>query len=175
MTIFVALLHSIVLGPDRRVVMEDLRGMAQGLGYRNPRTLVSTGNLVFETDEMRPHELEERLEEAFEESFGKHVDIIVRSDCTWMALASTNPFPDGDGSEVIVRVSRLPIDPGKVETLRPLMTDGQRMRLVGCDLWIDFHGKPSESRLLSALTTKKLGVGTLRNWNTVRGLFDMVA
>lgn len=175
MTIFVALLHSIVLGPDRRLVMEDLRTMAEHLGYRNPRTLVSTGNLVFEADEMRPHELEERLEEAFEETFHKHVDIIVRSDCTWMALASANPFPDGDGSQVIVRVSRLPIDPGQVEALKRLMTEGQRIRLVGCDLWIDFHGKPSESKLLSALTTKKLGVGTLRNWNTVRGLFDMVA
>jgi putative membrane protein insertion efficiency factor len=49
MTTYVALLHSIVLAPGRRVVMSDLRDMASSLGYQNPRTLVSTGNIVFET------------------------------------------------------------------------------------------------------------------------------
>jgi uncharacterized protein (DUF1697 family) len=174
MCTFIALLHSIVLTSERRVIMEDLRALAKELGYRDPRTLVSTGNLVFEANDMRPHEVEEQLEEAFEEKFGKHIDIIVRSDCTWMALCSANPFKDGKGDEVIVRVSRLPIDPAKVEALKPLLSEGQRIEIVGCDLWIDFHGKPSQSKLISALSTKRMGVGTLRNWNTVRGLFEMV-
>ena len=30
------------------------------------------------------------------------------------------------------------------------------------------------SKLLSALTTKQLGVGTMRNWNTARGLTEMI-
>ncbi|TAY52568.1 DUF1697 domain-containing protein [Rhizobium leguminosarum] len=174
MSTFIALLHSIVLTPDRRVIMQDLRALAEELGYREPRTLVSTGNLVFEADDMRPHELEVTLEEGFEEKFGKHVDIIVRSDCTWMALCSTNPFKDGNGDQVIARVMRLPVDPKKVEALKPLMTEGQRIAVVGGDLWIDFAGKPSQSKLLSALTTKQLGVGTMRNWNTVRGLTEMI-
>ena len=72
MSTFIALLHSIVLTPDRRVIMEDLRALAKDLGYREPRTLVSTGNLVFEADDVRPHELEVALEEGFEEKFGKH-------------------------------------------------------------------------------------------------------
>lgn len=46
--IYVALLHSIVLGAGRRVVMADLRRMAEDIGYMDCRTLVSTGNLVFE-------------------------------------------------------------------------------------------------------------------------------
>ena len=37
MTVYVALLHSIVLGPDRRLVMADLRAMAEGLGRRAGR------------------------------------------------------------------------------------------------------------------------------------------
>ncbi|MBX4972113.1 DUF1697 domain-containing protein [Rhizobium lentis] len=174
MSTFIALLHSIVLTPDRRVIMEDLRALATELGYREPRTLVSTGNLVFEADELRPHELEVALEEGFEPKFGKHVDIIVRSDCTWMALCSTNPFRDGSGDQVIVRVMRLPVDPQKVEALKPLMTEGQRIAIVGGDLWIDFAGKPSQSKLLSALTTKRIGIGTMRNWNTVCGLAQMI-
>lgn len=50
----------------------------------------------------------------------------------------------------------------------------EKITLVGGDLWIDFGGKPSESRLLSVLTTRRLGVGTTRNANTVNGLAEML-
>ncbi len=44
----VALLYSVVLGPGRRVRMDDLRAMAEGLGFERVRSLVATGNLVFD-------------------------------------------------------------------------------------------------------------------------------
>ncbi|MBW9114943.1 DUF1697 domain-containing protein [Rhizobium cauense] len=172
--IYVALLHSIVLAPGRRVVMSDLRDLAVDIGYRNPRTLVSTGNLVFEADVTQPGETETRLEAAFKARFGKPVDIIVRRGTDWLGLAKSNPFPDGEGSQVIVRVMRKPLAPSAIETLRPHADAKQRLAITGGDLWIDFAGKPSEWKLLSALTTKRMGIGTLRNWNTVRGLAEMI-
>ena len=50
MTTYVALLHSIVLGPGKRLLMADLKAMAEALGFRAPRTLVATGNLIFEAE-----------------------------------------------------------------------------------------------------------------------------
>jgi len=174
MTTYIALLHSIVLAPGRRVVMSDLRYMATDIGYRNPRTLVSTGNIVFEADAAPLAEIEAKLEAAFKARFGKPVDIIVRKGVDWLTLAKSNPFPDGEGSQVIVRVMRRPLPPTAMEALRPYADPKQRMALTAGDLWIDFAGKPSEWKLLSALTTKRMGVGTLRNWNTVRGLAEMI-
>ncbi|WP_018854974.1 DUF1697 domain-containing protein [Rhizobium sp. 42MFCr.1] len=172
--IYVALLHSIVLAPGRRVVMSDLRDMAKDIGYKNPRTLVSTGNIVFEADAALLAEIEAKLEAAFKARFGKPVDIIVRKGIDWLTLAKSNPFADGEGSQVIVRVMRRPLPPTAMEALRPYADPKQRMALTAGDLWIDFAGKPSEWKLLSALTTKRMGVGTLRNWNTVRGLAEMI-
>ncbi|TGT25356.1 DUF1697 domain-containing protein, partial [Mesorhizobium sp. M4B.F.Ca.ET.169.01.1.1] len=40
---YVALLYSIGLGEGRRLVMSDFKAMAEGLGFNNIRTLVSTG------------------------------------------------------------------------------------------------------------------------------------
>ncbi len=169
----VALLHSIVLGGGRRVVMADLRGMAEELGYRNCRTLVSTGNLVFETDRLPIGDIERALETAFEKRFGKHVDIIARTGADWLTLASGNPFPSGKGSEVGVRVMRKPLD-GNVLDLLERHRGEERIAVVDGDLWVDFGGKASETRLLSAMTTKKLGIGTIRNANTVAGLAEMI-
>ncbi|HEY0121927.1 MAG TPA: DUF1697 domain-containing protein [Rhizobium sp.] len=174
MTTYVALLHSIVLTAGRRVVMSDLRAMAEDLGCTNIKTLVATGNLVFEGDEQPIAEIEARLEAGFAKAFGKPVDIIGRDSETWRRLADGNPFADGEGSQVVVRVMRTPLDPSVIETLEKRRNGPERLAVVNGDLWIDFGGKASKTRLLSALTTKRLGAGTLRNWNTVRGVVELI-
>lgn len=173
MITYVALLHSIVLGGGKRVVMADLRAMAEGLGYRNCRTLVSTGNLVFETGRSSIGDIEQALETAFEKRFGKHVDIIARTGADWLKLTAGNPFPSGGGSEVGVRVMRVPLDEGVLDLLERHRGE-EKIAIINGDLWVDFGGKASETRLLSAMTTGKLGIGTIRNANTVAGLAQMI-
>ena len=72
MRTWVALLYSIVLGPGRRVVMADLRALAGELGFERPRTLLATGNLIFEAEAADARAVEARLEPAFAARFGKH-------------------------------------------------------------------------------------------------------
>ncbi|WP_026623362.1 DUF1697 family protein [Ensifer sp. WSM1721] len=178
MKTYVALLHSIILGEGRRVVMADLKAMVETLGYRMPRTLVATGNLVFEAPEKPLAEVETELEKAFAAAFGKHVDIIARTADGWLALADGNPFlaeGEKDPASVHVRVMRLPLVPDAREKLHRYCSRGERVSIVDGDLWVDFGGKASDSKLGGALTTQRLGVGTLRNWNTVKGLRAMVA
>lgn len=177
MTVFVALLHSIVLGPRRRVVMADLRATCERIGFRSPRTLVATGNIVFEADHETAADVGTALEQAFREDFGKHVDIIVRTADDWRLLAAGNPFPQAsvdDAQNLIVRVMRALLEDAALADLHRHCHAGEQLRIVDGDLWIHFPGKPSTSKLVSALTTKKLGAGTMRNWNTVQGLLNMI-
>ncbi|PTE12008.1 DUF1697 domain-containing protein [Mesorhizobium helmanticense] len=178
MRTYVALLYSIILGEGRRVVMADLKAMAEGLGLNNPRTLVATGNLVFETKETEIAALESRLETAFAKTFGRHVDIIVRSADDWLRLAAGNPFPAESAAaadQVAVRVMRAPVSPDAVPALRARVGKDEKLQAVGGDLWIVFSRETPSSRLLAAVSHKRLGTGTSRNWNTVRRLAEMVA
>lgn len=178
MTTYVALLYSVVIDKTRRVVMADLRGIAEALGYRNVRTLVSTGNMMFEADEQPVGGLETAFETAFAAFHGKHVDIIIRSADDWRRLLSANPF--GEESEahpdrVVVRVMREPADSRCLELFRPYLTAGEQVRLINGDLWIAFPGQPSQSRLAGVITPKRMGgIGTARNWNTIRKLGEML-
>jgi uncharacterized protein (DUF1697 family) len=174
MTTYVALLHSIVLGPGKRVVMADLKAMAAELGFRDVRSWVATGNLIFEGEDAPLAAVESQLETAFRARFGKHVDIIARTDGAWKRLAAQNPFPNGNGADIGIRVMRKPLGPDALSMLRGIAAPGIALALSDGDLWIDFGGKPSETKLLSHLTTKKLGIGTLRNANTVKALAAML-
>jgi uncharacterized protein (DUF1697 family) len=177
MTTYIALLYSIVLTPRKRVVMADLRAMAERVGLKNVRTHASSGNLVFEAAGTTPSELEGRLERAFPETFGRHVDIIVRDAAAWRKLAAANPFPEESErmpDQVALRVMRAPVPADTEERLRQAMSAGEQFAIVNGDPWIVFSRSTPNSRLLAAMNHKRLGVGTSRNWNTVRALAQMV-
>jgi uncharacterized protein (DUF1697 family) len=179
MATYVALLYSIGLGDGRRLVMADFRAMASKLGLEAPRTLIATGNLIFEAKGTTVRQLEAQLESAFEQTFGRRIDIIVRNAAAWRKLVAGNPFAEEsrvDGSRVVARVARRPIGPGVVAALARYQTNGERVEVVNGDLWIHFAHEPNGSRILTALTPARLsGTGTLRNWNTIRRLGDMLA
>ena len=177
MQTYVALLYSIILGEGRRVVMADLKAMAEGLGLKNVRTLVATGNLVFEARATKIADLELRLEAAFEKTFGRHVDIIVRGADDWLRLASGNPFPVESaeaGDQVAVRVMRKPATADAVAALHAYAAEDEQVLSVEGDIWVVFSRERPSSRLLAATNHKRLGIGTSRNWNTVRRLAEMV-
>ncbi|MER8373981.1 DUF1697 domain-containing protein [Mesorhizobium sp. M1406] len=175
MQTYIALLYSIILGEGRRVVMADLKAMVEELGLKNPRTLVATGNLVFESEKTSIATLEKRLEAAFEKAFGKHVEIIVRTANDWLKVAAGNPFPDESNAtadQVAVRVMRQPVPDEAIAALKSYVGKDEKMQAVGGDIWIVFSR--ASSRLLTATSHKRLGIGTSRNWNTVRKLAEMV-
>jgi uncharacterized protein (DUF1697 family) len=177
----IALLFSIGVSGGKRLIMADWRELLLGMGLQNPRTLIATGNAVFECRTTKIAKLEARLEDAYEKRFGRQVDNIVRPAAAIQRLAVENPFPkesQQDGSRVMVRVHREGIEEHYEDTLQRYLTQGKRVKIVNGDLWVHFKCAPNESKLLSVIGSKhtrvRLGIGTVRNWNTVRKLGEMV-
>jgi uncharacterized protein (DUF1697 family) len=174
---FIALLFSIGIRDGQRLIMAEWREMMEELGLRNPRTLIATGNAVFECENANVSEVEAQLENAFEQRFGRRVDCIVYTAKSFRRLMKANPFPKEsiqDGSRVMVRVMREPLRKDSAAALDRYLTGGERVKIVHGNLWVHFKGAPNESRLMSVLGSKRLGVGTVRNWNTVRRLNAML-
>jgi uncharacterized protein (DUF1697 family) len=178
MATYVGLLHSIVIDAKRRVVMSELRAIAQSLGHTNVRSLVSSGNLVFETNEISVPAIEQALEKAFAAFHGKHVDIIVKTAEDWRRIVASNPFPAESGTapdRVGIRIMRDALRPDLADFLRPYQTDGERVAIVDGHVWVHYQGQASLSKLAGQLTPRRMGgIGTARNWNTVRRLGEML-
>jgi uncharacterized protein (DUF1697 family) len=142
MTTYVALLYSIGIKDNDRLIMAEWRAVAEALGFGDPRTCLATGNLVFESTLRSVGQIETLLEDAHAKAFGRRVDIIVRGAAAWRKILAANPFPlesKKDPSHVLVRVNRKPAPMNAQSSLTPYMLAGER-----------------------------LGIGTSRNWNTVR-------
>jgi uncharacterized protein (DUF1697 family) len=102
---YAALLRGIApTNPNMR--NEKLRGVCEGLGLQNVQTVISSGNVHFDSDTKDISGLEATLEEAWLRELGFESTTIIRSREELQDLADLAPFGDHDhGPETYLLVT----------------------------------------------------------------------
>jgi uncharacterized protein (DUF1697 family) len=67
---YVALIRGINVGRAKRVAMADLRTLLAELGYVDVRTILNSGNVVFNATQQQPSRIGKRIEEAMAQRLG---------------------------------------------------------------------------------------------------------
>lgn len=81
------------IGPgDPRKTNERLRGVLETLGLTNVRSVISSGNLIFESAETDIHKLEDMIETAWPQELGFEATAIVRSQAQLQKILQANYF-----------------------------------------------------------------------------------
>ena len=93
MPIQVALLRGINVGGRATIAMSDLRDLFEGLGYVGTKTLLQSGNVVFDGGRMTGAALERRLETETTKRLEMSIDYFVRGQAEWEKIVARNPFP----------------------------------------------------------------------------------
>ena len=98
MTTYVALLRGIMpTNPNMR--NEKLKAVFESLGYGNVRTLISSGNVLFESDAKDMPAEEIRIEEALLKQLGIKSPAFVRSHDELKKIIKKNPFKGKEHSQ----------------------------------------------------------------------------
>jgi uncharacterized protein (DUF1697 family) len=90
MATYIALLRGINVGTAKRVAMADLRDLFTGLGYKDVKTLLNSGNVVFSGKAPS----ESRIEKAFEDLFGFSSRMTIIGADELIAAVKDNPLPE---------------------------------------------------------------------------------
>jgi uncharacterized protein (DUF1697 family) len=177
MSIHVALLRGINVGGHNKVAMSDLRGLLGELGFANVRSLLQSGNLVFESDGQTGAALERLLEKETAERLGVSADYVVRSADELEKTVARNPFlkeAKDTPSHFLVMFLKATPAAKEVDLLRASIEGPE---IIGCDgkqLYIAYPAGIGRSKLTAAAIERKLGSrGTARNWNTVQKLLAL--
>jgi len=164
MATWVALLRAVNLGSHNKVPMARLRSVLADAGYDNVRTVIASGNVVFE----RPRTSAAELERLLLDEFGVDTVVLLRTAVQIRALAKARPF--GAENAYVAFLARKP----GAAALRSL-AGLDDYAPVGSDLVLHFPRGYSNARLTGAVIEKKLGcAATVRNWRTVEKLAALV-
>ena len=163
-------------GKSTRVSMADLRVLFERLGFRDVRTLLNSGNVVFSAPDSRRGDVRGRIEKALAARLGLTSRVIVLSRREVAAAVQDNPLADVavNPSSLLVVVPEKPSDR---ERLRPLLEErwtpeklaiGRRAAYLWCARGV------ADSRLWSAVDRALGRSGTARNISTMTKLMALV-
>ena len=173
----IALLRGVNVG-GRKVLKDDLLGLAKDLGFDDAKTLLASGNLVLWGKAEADAHLEQRLEDGLEKRMGLRTEFFVRTSAELKAIIDANPYPDevrSHPNHLLVHFMKAPLPDGDEATLRAAITGPETFKVGTRELYIDYPEDVGHSMLdRDWKKTKKSPLGTARNWNTVLKLATMV-
>ncbi len=156
------------------VAMKDLGDLLGQLGFRDPRSLLQSGNLVFGGPTRATAALERLLEAEAAKRLALQTDFFVRNPEEWKAVVAQNPFREeakSDPGHLLVFLLKAEPDAKAVKRLQAAIKGREVVRAKGRQAYIVYPDGVGRSRLTSAIIEKTLGTrSTGRNWNTVMKL-----
>jgi len=165
----VALLRGINVGKAKRIAMADLRALMEALGHANVRTLLNSGNAVFDARAGTPAAHAKKLHAAILERTGVDCEVVVKTADEIAATIDEHPLRRhaDDDARLLVTFTQ---ESGALAELKPLEAGDWAPEAFAVGrhaAWTWCANGIIESRVLKAVN-KTLGErGTSRNWATL--------
>lgn len=172
---YIALLRGINVGRAKRITMADLRQLMSELGYTSVRSVLNSGNVVFDADDTDPALAAHTIEEALVLRLGVAARVFVLSYDELADIVADNPLLPlaDDHARLFAFILHGEAQRQLVESLctqewgLEALALGRRAAYVWCPEGV------LDSAAAAALG-KQLGDGTTsRNWNTLMRLHGL--
>ena len=181
MTRCVALFRGINVGRAKRIAMADLRGVLESLGYTRVRTLLNSGNAVFDvTNAASGAPASALLRHAQAIRAAVHValkvdaHVVVKSAKDIAAIVAGNSFATDEPSRLLVAMTQ---DAKALDALRAIgraqwSVDEAIVGPYAAYVWCP--DGVLESKAGTALLKVLADTGTTRNWATVLKIHELL-
>lgn len=175
MNTYIALFRGINVGGKNSLPMKELVAILEGIGAKNIKTYIQSGNAVFQSPEKDSSPLSKRLtaEIKIRRGFEPHV-LILRIEELKKAMKE-NPFPEAETDPTTLHLGFLASKPKTpdLEKLSSLKTNSERFHLSAQVFYLHAPDGVGRSKL-AASSERLLGVPmTDRNWRTVYKVMEM--
>ena len=173
---YIALLRGINVGGHKIIKMEQLRKLAEDLGWSEVSTYIQSGNILFSSDEKNKVQLESQLEQMLLLKFGFEVTAMVLEPSDFEKALLQNPYvaqtDTGSLQPYVGFLSNVPEQTLQAE-FEKLDFSPDSFRISGKLMYFIFQNA-GKTKLSHTFVEKKLKVkATLRNWKTINKLHEL--
>ncbi len=178
MTEYVAFLRGINVGGNKKIKMDALRRAFESLGFQDVRTVLASGNVLFDAAEPAPA-VTRQIEEKLSTAFGLDVGVMVRTRRQIEDLVDADPF----NSVKVTPDTRLYVTffadklRGKLKTPQEPHQEALKMLSVSsgevCSA-IELSPGAGTPELMKFVDKEFGRENTTRNWNTVLKIRDKI-
>ena len=177
MTTYISILRGINVSGHRIIKMDVLREMFEQLKFKNVKSYIQSGNIIFKFKNTEPNKLSAKISDSINETFGFDVPVIVLELKDVERIIKSNPFSketEIDPAHLHVTfLSDIP-DNNHVKKLSEIDFKKDKYYHKDNAVYLYCPDKYSNSKLTNGFIENKLKVtATTRNWKTVNELLKI--
>jgi uncharacterized protein (DUF1697 family) len=176
---YITFLRGINVGGKNKVLMSELKTCMENLGFSNVSTYIASGNVIFDSDK-KPEEIKSLIERVLPESFildDELIKVLVLSREQFQAVFTTKPEgfgeqPDTYHSDAIFLMEK------SVDQVIKVFDPREGVDKIWPGNGVIYSQRLSaqrtKSRLNKAIGTPEYKFMTIRSWNTIIKIMDIL-
>ncbi len=178
MRTYIALLRGINVSGKNMIKMNELVVHLSSLHYKNTRTYIQSGNIIFECDAKEEKVFENEIHQLIAVKFGLMVPVLVKTDSAIKKIFENNPFINNNNLDInkmhVTFLSETPIKENIVKLIESKI-ESDEFILTNDAVYLYCGNGYGNTKLNNNFFESKLKVSaTTRNWKTVGKLVEMV-
>ena len=175
MNTFIALFRGINVGGHGRLLMKDLRAVLEGLGLKNVKTYLQSGNVVFQSSSSDSRKLSHEIGTAISERYQFTPVVFILSIEELRSDIASNPFPEGEDHPKSLHLFFLKSRPNRPDLakLESLRSASEKFELLGTVFYLHAQDGVGPSKLAANVEKVLDVVVTARNWRSVNAVLSI--
>jgi len=174
---YIALLRGINVSGQKKIKMVDLKNLFEAIGFKNVKTYIQSGNVIFDYKHSDIEKLANEIEKKISETFGFFVNTIIRTYEELRNIINNNPFV----KELNVELDNLYVtfmldipDSSTVMLLDVKKEVDEKLSIISREIYLYCPNGYGKTKLNNVMVEKKLKtVATTRNWKTINNLLEI--
>ncbi len=175
MNTYISLLRGINVTGKKRMKMEELRTLFISLGFKNVKTYIQSGNVIFNSDKADGSSLVKIIESGIKCKFGFDVSVHMITPYRLREIIANNPFPFGENKACITFLFETPqhiswdeLKAARQKTEQFEISEDENVVYLHCPLGY------ARTKLSNNFFERKLKVSaTTRNLKTLNKLLEL--
>ena len=178
MPLYISFIRGINVGGHKKVKMADLRALYLDSGFRDPRTILQSGNVMFKADSADLADVSARIEAGIKQRFGFEARALLRTPADFRAALADHPFTAEQlerGNHAMINFLSGAPSERAVAALVENNPGREAIAAKGQALYVFYTDGVARSKLDGKRIETTLGlVASARNWNTCQRLLKLL-
>ena len=175
---YIAFLRGINVGGSKVIKMNYLADMFTSFGFKNVKTFIQSGNVIFESSMINNDEVKSKIEKGLYKFLGYQVEVFLRTPEDIFNIIKVNPFKkeiaEPNIKLYVTLLSKAPENKIK-KAAAAYDNEFESFKIKNSEVYILIRKNDIQKTVFSTnFLEKKLGlVGTTRNWNSINKILQL--
>jgi len=176
MKTYLSILRGINVSGTKLIKMADLKLLYESLGYRNVKTYIQSGNVIFDSESNK--DIAKSIEKAITEKYNFEVPVILRTAEELKDIVNKNIFiADKDTDVTKLHVTFMEEEPSyaNIDKIKDIDHLPDKFLISGKEINVYCPNGYGKTKINNNYFENKLKVScTTRNWRTLNELLNMI-